>query len=56
MFEVMQNIDKMIWNSTQEPNKKIQDFVTMIQSFRLSMKIKMLFIYDVCQKTGLVQN
>jgi DNA helicase-2/ATP-dependent DNA helicase PcrA len=35
--------------------QKIQDFVTMIQSFQVINENQDAFLYDVCQKTGLTK-
>jgi DNA helicase-2/ATP-dependent DNA helicase PcrA len=51
IWEVMQNIDKIDLKLNSGTKQKLQDFVTMIQVFRLLIKIKMrLYHRSRCQK------
>jgi len=57
MFEVMQNIDKIDLKINSGTKNKLQDFVTMIQSFQVINKNQDAFqiAEHVTKKTGLVQ-
>ncbi len=57
IFEVMQNIDKIDLKLNSGTRKKIEDFVTMIQSFQvINENHDAFYIADhVAKKTGLVQ-
>lgn len=57
IFEVMQNIDKIDLKLNAGTKNRLQDFVTMIQSFQiLNEKHDAFFMADhVAKKTGLVQ-
>lgn len=57
IFEVMQNIDKIDLKLNSGTKQKLQDFVTMIQSFQvINENQDAFFITDhVAKKTGLVQ-
>ena len=57
IFEVMQNIDKIDLKLNSGTKQKLQDFVTMIQSFQvINENQDAFFITDhVAKKTGLIQ-
>jgi DNA helicase-2/ATP-dependent DNA helicase PcrA len=57
IFEVMQNIDKIDLKLNSGTKNRLQDFVTMIQSFQvLNQNHDAFFMADhVAKKTGLVQ-
>ena len=57
VFEVMQNIDKIDLKLNSGTKQKLQDFVTMIQSFQvINQNQDAFFVADhVSKKTGLVQ-
>jgi DNA helicase-2/ATP-dependent DNA helicase PcrA len=50
MFEVMQNIDKIDLKLNSGTKQKIQDFVTMIQSFQVINENQDAFIWTVFKK------
>lgn len=57
IFEIMQNIDKIDLKLNSGTRQKLQDFVTMIQSFQVINKNQDAFYLTdhVSKKTGLVQ-
>jgi DNA helicase II / ATP-dependent DNA helicase PcrA len=57
VFEVMQNIDKIDLKLNSGTKQKLQDFVTMIQSFQVINQNQDAFVVadHVAKKTGLVQ-
>ena len=57
VFEIMQNIDKIDLKLNGPTRQKLQDFVTMIQSFQVINQNQDAFVLadHVAKKTGLVQ-
>jgi len=57
MFEIMQNLDKVQLNINSGTRRKLQDFVTLIESFRVLNQSYDAFqiAEQVTKKTGLVQ-
>ncbi len=57
IFEVMTHIDKLELNLNSGTKNKINDFVTMIQSFQvINQNQDAFYVTDyVCKKTGLIQ-
>ena len=57
VFEVMQNIDKIDLKLNSGTKQKLQDFVTMIQSFQIINQNQDAFVIadHVAKKTGLIQ-